>query len=39
MITSEEIDAIVQGLRRALDRAERRLDSEQPSTRMRRLRD
>lgn len=39
MITSEEIDAIVQGLRRALDRAERRLDSEQPSTRMTRLRD
>lgn len=39
VITGDEIDAIVQALRRALDRAERRLDSEQPSARMTRLRD
>jgi adenosylmethionine-8-amino-7-oxononanoate aminotransferase len=33
-ITVEQIDAIVDALRRALDVAERRLDSEQPTGRM-----
>jgi adenosylmethionine-8-amino-7-oxononanoate aminotransferase len=33
-ITPEQIDAIVRGVRRALDGAERRLESEQTGTRM-----